>query len=108
MAFSSWPSPRIRSRLDPELEAELKQIRSDGFARDAEEHEAGIKCLGAPILDREGTIVAALSASWPLFRYEAGKEARSAAAIVAAAGRVSALLGYEGPGLAEDRLTPTP
>ena len=82
----------------PALEAELKRIRSEGFARDAEEHEEGIKCLGAPIFDRDGMVAAALSASWPLFRYEGGKEAQSASAIVAAAGRISALLGYERPG----------
>jgi len=79
----------------PALEAELKRVRTRGYGRDAEEHEGGISCLGAPIFDRDGAIVAALSASWPLFRYEVGKEAEKAAAVVAAAGRISAILGYE-------------
>lgn len=77
------------------LEAELKRTKAQGFAQDAEEHEEGIRCLGAPIFDRDGFVAAALSVSWPLFRYERGKEADYAAAIVAAAGKVSALLGYE-------------
>ena len=34
------------------LDVELKRIRVQGYARDAEEHEGGIKCLGAPIFDR--------------------------------------------------------
>lgn len=80
------------------LDAELRRIKAQGFARDAEEHEEGIACLGAPIFDLDGEVVAALSVSWPLFRYEGGEEAKKAAAVVAAALRVSAVLGYEGRG----------
>ncbi len=77
------------------LEAELARIKERGFARDAEEHESGIRCLGAPIFDRDGAVAAALSASWPLFRYEESEEGERAGAVMAAAARVSALLGYE-------------
>ena len=76
------------------LEAELGRIKERGFARDAEEHESGIRCLGAPIFDRDGAVAAALSVSWPLFRYDAGKEGERASAVMSAAARVSALLGY--------------
>ena len=86
-------TPRtIKTR--PALEAELERIRAQGFARDAEEYEEGIRCLGAPIFDRDGAVAAALSASWPLFRFEAEKEAEKAAVVVAAARKVSELLGY--------------
>lgn len=40
---------------------ELEQIRKRGYAVDNSEHEKNIKCLGVPILDREGAVVAALS-----------------------------------------------
>jgi len=78
------------------LDAELKLIRAQGFGRDAEEHEEGIACLGAPIFDNDRAVVAALSVSWPLFRYEAGQESDKAAAVVSAAARISAILGYDG------------
>lgn len=76
------------------LEAELKAIRERGYGLDAEEHEEGIRCIGAPIFDRDGAVAAALSVSWPLFRYEGGKEAQRAAAVAGAAREVSALLGH--------------
>ena len=76
------------------LDAELEAVRATGYARDAEEHEEGIVCLGSPILDRDGAIAAALSVSWPIFRYERGREEDWAAAVVLAASKVSALLGY--------------
>ena len=77
------------------LDAELKRVAAQGYALDAEEHEEGITCLGAPVFDREGTVVAALSVSWPLFRYENGREEDKAVAVKAAAAKVSAILGYE-------------
>jgi len=78
------------------LEAELKSIKAKGYGRDAGEHEEGIECIGAPIFDRDGAVVAALSVSWPLFRFEAGKESERAAVVAAAARKVSGILGYEG------------
>jgi IclR family KDG regulon transcriptional repressor len=76
------------------LEAELEKIRRQGFAFDDEEHEEGIRCIGAPVFDREGFIVAALSASWPRFRYVEGPENEKVEAVVAAAARISSILGW--------------
>ena len=78
------------------LEAELEGIRREGLARDNEEHEEGIHCLAAPVRDREGLVVAALSVSWPDFRYAKGSEAHKIALVKSAAARISAILGYEG------------
>jgi len=76
------------------LETELEKIRRQGFAFDDEEHEEGIRCIGAPVFDREGFIVAALSASWPRFRYVEGPENEKVEAVVAAAARISSILGW--------------
>jgi IclR family KDG regulon transcriptional repressor len=77
------------------LEVELKRVREKGFARDAGEREEGIYCIGAPIFDREGSVVAALSVSWPHFRYKSSDESSLAAAVVRSASKISAILGYE-------------
>jgi IclR family transcriptional regulator, KDG regulon repressor len=50
------------------LRAELVTVRSQGFAIDNEENEAGIVCVGGPILDYSGKAVAAISISGPCER----------------------------------------
>ena len=54
------------------LRAELAKIRSDGYAVDREELEMGLTCIGAPILDRSGVALAAISLSGPTSRMLAG------------------------------------
>lgn len=46
-----------------QLHAELAKVRKQGWAMDDEEYEMGQRCIGAPIYDYKGDIVAAVSAS---------------------------------------------
>lgn len=48
-----------------ELIADLDKVRSRGWAIDDEEAEVGHRCIGAPIYDYRGDIIAAISASGP-------------------------------------------
>lgn len=48
-----------------ELIADLDKVRSRGWAIDDEEAEIGHRCIGAPIYDYRGDIIAAISASGP-------------------------------------------
>ena len=57
------------------LDAELETIRGRGYAIDDEEHELGVGCVAAPILDRHGGAVAALSVSAPTQRIHAADPA---------------------------------
>ncbi|MDQ0338258.1 DNA-binding IclR family transcriptional regulator [Caldalkalibacillus uzonensis] len=50
------------------LLTELSAVRSQGYAIDDIEHEEGIRCIGAPIRNHAGQIVAAISISGPTFR----------------------------------------
>ena len=50
------------------LKSELKAIRSRGYAIDEGEHQPGIRCIGAPVHDRTGRVVAGLSVSGPARR----------------------------------------
>jgi DNA-binding IclR family transcriptional regulator len=47
---------------------ELRRIRSRGYSIDNGEHEESIRCVAAPIQDRNGTVVAAISVSGPSTR----------------------------------------
>lgn len=76
------------------LFAELEQVRERGFAIDDEEREEGLHCIGAPIFDYTGAVVAALSVSWPGFRYSRGEEGEKVNKVTEAAARISAVLGY--------------
>jgi IclR family KDG regulon transcriptional repressor len=78
----------------PALDAELERIRREGYGLDDEEHEEGIRCIASPVIDHEGSVVAALSVSWPGFRYAQGSEAHKIEGVKAAAARISAILGH--------------
>ncbi len=50
----------------PKLRQELKRIRESGFAIDDQENTPGIRCVAAPIFNRAGRLVAALSLTGPV------------------------------------------
>jgi DNA-binding IclR family transcriptional regulator len=50
------------------LRAELEQTRARGYTLDDEELETGLRCVGAPVFDRFGSVIAAVSISGPAER----------------------------------------
>jgi IclR family KDG regulon transcriptional repressor len=77
-----------------QLDAELTQIRAQGFSRDNEEREENLHCIGAPIFDYTGAVVAVLSVSWPSFRYRSEDEPAWINRVKGAAAAISAVLGH--------------
>ena len=49
------------------LRRELRRIREQGFALDAEEITRGLMCVAAPIFDADGTVAAAMSCTFPSY-----------------------------------------
>ena len=74
---------------------ELEEVRKKGYACDCEETVPGLCCVAAPVRDRTGEVVAAMSFSVPAYRFEQGEE-RYRAAIVETAREVSRNIGYTG------------
>ncbi len=72
------------------LADELEIIRRDGIASDHEEAECGVSCLGVPIRDADGKLIAGLSISAPTGRHQTTWPALLQAAAV----RMGAALGY--------------
>jgi len=77
------------------LKDELKHVRERGWATDEEEHEIGTLCIAAPVKDYTGKTIAAMSVSWPIFRFNRTEQERITKAITAECGNLSRLLGYE-------------
>ncbi len=73
------------------LESELAQVRTDGFARDNEELEPGVRCIASGIRDDGAELIAGLSISAPAdFVQEDWIEQ-----LCRCAGQISAALGFE-------------
>jgi DNA-binding IclR family transcriptional regulator len=73
---------------------ELAQVREQGHAIDDEEFEEGLKCIGAPIRDHTGNVVAALSIAGPAVRLRPERMPGLIESVMDAAGRLSTALGY--------------
>jgi DNA-binding IclR family transcriptional regulator len=76
------------------LHRELDKTRARGYAVDRAEHEVGIYCVGAPILDRSGGVIAACSVSGHDAEIIEGKLDEFVARVVYTAQEISRRLGY--------------
>jgi DNA-binding IclR family transcriptional regulator len=74
--------------------AELQCIRKRGYAVDNEERETGLRCIGAPVCDSAGEVIAAVSIAGPAFRISEDQIKTLSGAVVRTAARMSASLGY--------------
>jgi IclR family transcriptional regulator, KDG regulon repressor len=77
------------------LKAELKLIRQRGYAMDDEEIEEGLRCVGAPVMDHSGRVVAAMSIAGPAFRLTDDRIPAVARSVIQAAIELSVELGYK-------------
>ena len=77
------------------LETELTSVRAQGYAIDREERRVDVVCMAAPIRDRAGDVVAALSVSGSKTRMTESLRRRVLPPVVEAAARVSFRLGYQ-------------
>lgn len=72
------------------LEAELSLVRANGYARDNEELELGVRCMAAGIHDDTGKLIAGLSISAPADRLQD----EWLDDLMSTASQISAALGY--------------
>ncbi len=79
------------------LKVELKAVRSRGYAIDEEEKEEGLRCIGAAVRSHSGKLAAAMSVSGPAFRMTKERVPEIGRALMEAASKLSAELGYQAP-----------
>jgi IclR family KDG regulon transcriptional repressor len=83
---------------DPDrLRRALRQVRRRGYSVDDEESEVGGRCLAAPVCDREGRVIAAISVVGPSSRFTRATSPGLIRSVISASAEVSRLLGYRQP-----------
>ncbi len=87
-------TPHTISTLD-ELEAQLKEIREQGYSIDDQEFYPGLSCIAIPIWNHKNEIIAAVSVSGPTMRMNFSKIMSIKTDLQAATDEMSAYLGYQ-------------
>jgi DNA-binding IclR family transcriptional regulator len=77
------------------LNGEMKQIRDRGFATDDMEHEDGVCCVGAPVRNHTGKVIASISVSGPSQRMSSSRLEEIAPLVMDRAAEISRRLGYK-------------
>lgn len=77
------------------LAQELARIRREGYAIDNEEYDEGLRCIGAPIMDHTGQVVAALGIGGPVTRVTPERVPELARLVMVAAKGLSRRLGAD-------------
>jgi IclR family acetate operon transcriptional repressor len=80
---------------DDDVTATLAGVRERGYSTDLEENEAGVCCVGAPIFDADGAVIAGISMSVPADRFATYDVAEVGTAVRGAADRISEALGHD-------------
>jgi DNA-binding IclR family transcriptional regulator len=96
-----FPEPDNLPRMTPrsigtlaELEPELERIRERGVAFENEESTPNIRCAAAPVRDSSGAVVAAISVSLPVSRWDQHPEEHWVGLVRDGAAQFSSLLGF--------------
>lgn len=84
-----------KSIVDPQvLQEEIRRIKKQGYAFDDEETEIGGRCVAAPIVDKDGQIVASISVVGPSNRIRQSDLNSLAVLVKRAADQASSVLGF--------------
>jgi IclR family acetate operon transcriptional repressor len=78
------------------LTGDLEAVRARGFSFDNEENEVGVRCVGAPVFDFTGSVIAAISLSGPTDRMDRKRSTEIGPVVRDAARQISRRMGYAG------------
>lgn len=80
------------------LKEELRAVRVLGYAVDNEEEEIGMRCVGAPVFDADGRVIAAVSVAGTSDQIDEANVQELAAKVKAAAKAISESCGWRAAG----------
>jgi IclR family transcriptional regulator, acetate operon repressor len=75
------------------LASECKTIRENGFATDEGEYLEGVRCVAAPIRDRDAAVIASIGISAPAARFPKERERDFAAMVMSVAAQIGEMIG---------------
>jgi DNA-binding IclR family transcriptional regulator len=78
------------------LLVQLEEVRRTGLAYDNEEYNEGIRCIGAPVFDVQGSVAAGLGVTGLVSAFRQGRQAVFERLVLECASRVSKAVGYTG------------
>jgi len=76
-----------------QLTRELATIRERGYSVDDEEFDEGLRCIGAPVRDSSGRVIAAIGIGGPVTRMTPGRTDELSQVVIATAEALSVRLG---------------
>ena len=94
--------------LCTELVKQLEDVKRTGLGYDNEEYNEGIRCIGAPVFDVEGKVVAGLGVSGLVSTFRNNRQATFEQLVLECAHRVSKDVGYSGDYFADKLSHPVP
>ena len=93
-ASARHAAPDVKTITSPSaLRADLERVRAAGYAVDDEEHAVGLRCIAAPIFDRNRRRCRRISASGPMARIGEERMAQLGALVLEASRAISADMG---------------
>ena len=95
LSFPILTPHTLTSRI--QLQKELADVRSLGYALDNEENVMGARCVGAPVLNARREAIAAISLAGPITRISADKVPVFASAVKDAAREIASRMGFQPP-----------
>jgi DNA-binding IclR family transcriptional regulator len=79
-----------------QLMAELAEVRRRGLAYDREEYSLGVYCIGAPVFDVQGSVVAGAGVTGLVSRFQPEDLPRIEQRVLHCARQISSAIGYDG------------
>ncbi len=79
-----------------DIEKQLSGCLERGYAVAREEFEIGLNAIAVPIRDADGSVIAAVSASGPAYRFDNARMEEVTPSLIAGAAEISYRLGYLG------------
>ena len=93
LARGIFPANTRRSITDPkQLVADLAKIKRNGFSLDEQEWSEDVCCIGAPIRNGSGRVVAAVSVAMPKVRFRKEKVPEWTRLLIETADRISGVI----------------